>query len=580
MFDEFAQHPAAFKGICTREKQLKRGKLTPDHWANQNQMCEALFYASRNGKDADAELWQRMVDWAAENVTVPMLKKAEVVPEGEDGFNHNFPRWVVCDRVIAKTEGRVVWDRKMRIVRAADEFNIWREAGDGANVKELIREEIESLVAEHADSDIGKAYKGLQHRRIRIYSEDWAPKTSTTFIKDVDPEELALPDGQFINLRSMALRPIEVADKVTHTTAVAPDFSDGLDLEGWLNRISEGEELNPLERVLRECLCFPNGDPDPSLVHYFMFAVGVSLIGDNYLRLMFLHLGGGKNGKTLLVGLVKYILGDLCGAPSAQHLFGDYADHPAWLLAFHKTRMTLTTEPPDDKESRVQRFKTEILKEVTGSDPITARKMRAEEITFVSGATPHILLNKLPQAPNDQAFLGRCRIIPWNYDATVAGDDVTLFRTLKEPRYAGHFMAHACQAAQLILADRDLGRNPMPYCQQVEDTTRAWCENESGEPVSDLKKTIMCFMNDNCVPDTHGHEYLRDFCERLREYIKANGINYPCGSKMSFNQQVGKIMDGTGFADTKPKRKLRGDKNPLKCVAGFRFKEHENEELL
>lgn len=100
---EVAQHPGAFRGICTREKQLKRGKITPDQWEAQNDMCEAAFYKSRKGKDADPGLWQRMVDWAAENETAARPKAKQPVsevaskPEEEARFWHKTglsPIWI------------------------------------------------------------------------------------------------------------------------------------------------------------------------------------------------------------------------------------------------------------------------------------------------------------------------------------------------------------------------------------------------------------------------------------------------------------------------------------------------------
>lgn len=277
MIQEFAQHTAALNGICARERQLKRGKLTSDQWANKNQLAKFTFYKSKNGKDADPGLWKEMVDFAAENETALTPKPKTPPSVRVKDFNDNFPRWTVCDRVIERTHRRVLWDQTMKKVMAANKFNVWEEVSDGSKVQELIRKEIETLVREHANDEndfLFKAYTRLQHIRQKIYAEDWKPKVSAEFVSDVDPEELALPDGQIINLQSMELRPISVADRVTHTTAIAPDFSDGLPLEDWLDKITKGEDLNPLESVLRECLCLPNGKPDPSLVAYFVFAVG------------------------------------------------------------------------------------------------------------------------------------------------------------------------------------------------------------------------------------------------------------------------------------------------------------------
>jgi putative DNA primase/helicase len=164
------------------------------------------------------------------------------------------------------------------------------------------------------------------------------------------------------------------------------------------------------ERFLRET--FGEGEDGTELIAYLHRLLGYSLTGDVGAQVLpFLH-GPGRNGKSVLLGVVLRLLGDYAdAAPPGFLMAHQYEEHTTGLAELHGRRLVVCAEPrPGD---RLDEARATFL---TGGDRIKARRVGQGFFSFNPTHKLWLVGNHRPEvAVGDLALWRRIRVIPFRH---------------------------------------------------------------------------------------------------------------------------------------------------------------------
>ena len=208
---------------------------------------------------------------------------------------------------------------------------------------------------------------------------------------DADPFKLGTPSGT-VDLQSGMLQPADPNDLITKTTMVAPSRTE--DCPRWL-------------QFLAEATC-----GDAELIRFLKQFCGYSLTGVIREHVLAFAHGGGGNGKGTFVKAVTAILKDYAAvAPMAALTETKAERHETELVILDGKRLVTASETPKGShwnESRV--------KQLTGGDAITARRMRQDHYTFEPTHKLLVIGNHPPSLRSvGDAWRRRLRIIGFNH---------------------------------------------------------------------------------------------------------------------------------------------------------------------
>ncbi|MBL7067506.1 MAG: hypothetical protein ISS29_06580 [Candidatus Marinimicrobia bacterium] len=148
---------------------------------------------------------------------------------------------------------------------------------------------------------------------------------------------------------------------------------------------------------------------DWNLIKFIQRAVGYSLTGDVSEGCFFILHGSGSNGKTVILEIIKLLLGDYALNSSFSAFEKKYYYTQSNDIARLKfARLVTASESRIDKQ-----FDEERLKSITGKDSITARFLHKEYFTFKPRFKLWLGLNTLPSVSDfSYGFWRRVRVIP------------------------------------------------------------------------------------------------------------------------------------------------------------------------
>lgn len=213
---------------------------------------------------------------------------------------------------------------------------------------------------------------------------------------DTDPWLLNVQNGT-IDLRTGKLRPHNRADLITKLATVTHD--DNADCLLWRAFLS---------RII----------PDESLRSYVRRLAGYCLTGAIREHVLPICWGTGANGKSTLLDVLLALVGDYGHkAPSDLLLAARDDTHPTAMAGLHGKRLVACVETGDGR-----RLAETLVKEMTGGDKITARRMREDYWTFT--ATHKLLLatnHKPVVRGTDYAVWRRLKLIP--FAVTIPDDE-------------------------------------------------------------------------------------------------------------------------------------------------------------
>ena len=166
------------------------------------------------------------------------------------------------------------------------------------------------------------------------------------------------------------------------------------------------------KRVLK--ILFEDPHPDADVRTEFMKGLAVALTGRNPKRSLWFNLGRTATGKTTLINALKETYGGYVDMLAAENLaisrFSGTNDHCGWKMKFRNSRIVTTSEcSPNIK------LEGNLLKSVSGGDPLPVRMIASEPITVNPQATLFSFANEFPAIdPVDEALRDRLLAIRWN----------------------------------------------------------------------------------------------------------------------------------------------------------------------
>jgi putative DNA primase/helicase len=120
-------------------------------------------------------------------------------------------------------------------------------------------------------------------------------------------------------------------------------------------------------------------DYKPELIEFLQRAAGWALAGDTSEQTMFILFGSGTNGKSTFLNVLMKLLGDYAIAASTETFMKKNRDQISNDIArLRGTRFVVTTEAEQGK-----RLSEPLIKQITGTDAMTARILYGEYFDFI-----------------------------------------------------------------------------------------------------------------------------------------------------------------------------------------------------
>ena len=194
-----------------------------------------------------------------------------------------------------------------------------------------------------------------------------------------------------IDLRTGEIGPHRREDLITKLADVDYDPSD--DCPRW-------------KRFEREIM-----NDDDAMIGYLRRIAGYALTGDVSEHSLFFFFGGGRNGKSVWLNTVQRILGDYATTVNASLITAKYSDdHPTGLTDLEGRRFVATVEVEDGKK-----LAESLVKQLTGGDPIRARRMRQDFYQFAPTHKIILAANHKPEIRGrDEAIWERIKLVPFD----------------------------------------------------------------------------------------------------------------------------------------------------------------------
>jgi putative DNA primase/helicase len=183
---------------------------------------------------------------------------------------------------------------------------------------------------------------------------------------------------------------------------------------------------------------------DADLITFMKRHLGYCLTGDVTEHMLAFWYGRtGGNGKSTLAGLLFYLLGDYAQKAAPDLLFrSEKTDrHPTELADLFGARLVVCNET-----SRSRVWDEPTVKDITGGDPITARRMREDFWSFTPTHKLVVFGNNKPKIVDteDGGMLRRLRLVPFEVTFTGAPDKRLLETLKKEGPGILAYLVRAC----------------------------------------------------------------------------------------------------------------------------------------
>lgn len=259
-------------------------------------------------------------------------------------------------------------------------------------VRSLYTEAAHATDAELRDQILKHAARSESAGKIRAIIELAATEPEVSVLPDgfdADPWLFNVGNGT-VDLRTGELRPHSRDDLLTRIASV--EYDPDARCERW-------------EQFVHEVM-----GNDDELVDYVQRAIGYSLTGDTREECLFFCYGKGGNGKTKLFEVLRA----LCGEYSQQAEFSTFlarkSEGPRNDIARMRGARLITASEADGDRG----FDGTVLKQLTGGDTVTARRLYEESFEFKPVHKLWLAANHKPIVKEQtEGFWRRIRLIPF-----------------------------------------------------------------------------------------------------------------------------------------------------------------------
>ena len=263
-------------------------------------------------------------------------------------FNYNDNRWMIYDKIKWSYDIiGYIWDLIDKAMESMKSEERYYENYDAENGTEILKE-----FKKHMKKSRNKNTKNALEKEAQHY----VPITPNSL--DHNRRKLNTPTG-IIDLENFEVTPNDPLEYFTKSTAVG--IKEGAKCPLWI------EFLNDIF------------DGDKDLISYIQKAVGYSLSGLTDEQCAFFCYGTGNNGKSTFLDIIRCILGDYASniQPETLMVRNTNSSANSDIARLKGARFVTSVEPNEGL-----RLNEGLLKQLTGDDMVTARKLYAEEFEF------------------------------------------------------------------------------------------------------------------------------------------------------------------------------------------------------
>lgn len=372
-----------------------------------------------------------------------------------------------------------VWDGKrwreddtQEVVRlAGDTVRSLYATAEAASSKERRREIVQHALRSEGAARIG-AMLQLAQAHLPIRTTDL----------DIDPWLFNLEDGT-LDLRTGELRPHRREDHITKIARIGYDPAARSPLwERFLERTMAG---------------------DAELIAFLRRALGYALTGDTSEQKLLLLYGIGANGKSTFLEVARALLGDYARHSDFSTFLLQRGDSVRNDIArLRGARLVTATEMEGGRA-----LAEVVIKQLTGSDTVTARQLYAEFFEFRPTFKLFLAANHKPVIRGtDQAIWRRICLVPFKVTIPAEEQDHQLGQKL-HAELAGILT----WAVQGCLEWQDQGLNPPA-------AVLAATESYRGE-----MDTLGDFLEERCVVELGASVSAKGLYQAYAEWTAANG---------------------------------------------------------
>ena len=227
-----------------------------------------------------------------------------------------------------------------------------------------------------------------------------------------DKEKMMLntPSG-YIDLTNGTLHDHDYKKMFTQETGV--DYTEKVDCPLWIEFLNQ---------------TFQN---DQELIHFIQKIVGYSLTGSNAEQVMFILFGNGRNGKSVLLNIIKYISGSYAKTMNATTIMQKHNNSgqgpTSDIARLEGARLVVSSEANEG-----DRIDESLIKQMTGGDTLVARYSYGRDFEFDPVFKLWMATNHMPKIyGTDEGIWRRLIIIPFTHTVKKENIDKNLEDKLK-----------------------------------------------------------------------------------------------------------------------------------------------------
>lgn len=302
-----------------------------------------------------------------------------------------------------------------------------------------------------------------------------AMKLADLMVDSMKDEKLVIPEGEkedeivekwrkFISKTRSTRSKKNFMEQVQYRSAVSLDVFDRekmlLNTQNGYIDLNSGELFNhDREKLFSQIAGFEYSDTidcpewekflkqifnnDHELIHYIQKAVGYSMTGSTKEQVMFFLYGNGRNGKSVFLDVISDILGSYAKTIQATSIMvrpntgGANSD----IARLKGARLVTSSEPNENAK-----LDEGLIKQLTGGDKITARKLYGDEFEFAPEFKLWLATNHKPIIRGtDEGIWRRIALIP--FSVYIKDEDVDLelpFKLKRESVGILNWMVEGC----------------------------------------------------------------------------------------------------------------------------------------
>ncbi|MGI6225755.1 MAG: DNA primase family protein [Peptococcales bacterium] len=244
-------------------------------------------------------------------------------------------------------------------------------------------------------------------------------------------------------------------------------------------------------------------DGNKELISYLQRVVGYSLTGDTSEHCLFMLYGTGRNGKSVFLNTILYVLGDYGKQAQPTILLERHNDNTSNdIAAIRGVRFAPTSEIAEGKN-----LAEAVVKQLTGGDEVVARFLYGEYFTFKPQAKIFLATNHKPIIKGtDIAIWERIHLIPFTVFIPEGERDKHLADKLKAE--ADGILLWAVEGC---LAWQREGLNPPDIVRQAVKSYREEMD------------VLASFINECCTIASYAKVQSGQLYEKYQAWCKENG---------------------------------------------------------